>query len=400
MAPAAVADLYPGPTPAREHVPKQATVQASVLTGPKQLHLEYRHLTDPAPGELQISVLATGICGSDVAYYKNFRNGDLQAVAPLTLGHESAGVVEAIGDGVNGFCVGDRVALEVGVPCDNCRACQRGRYNLCPKMRFRSSAKSIPHFQGTLQERINHPAKWCYKIPESVSLEAAALLEPLSVAIHSTRRASIEQGDTVIVFGAGTVGLLVAAMAKLSGATTVTIVDINTKRVKYALENNFATRGYVVPHSGHNEHTEKIVDRFEEAKTLASDVVDTACAGETDVEGADVTFDCTGKEVCMQAGLYATRPGGQLIMVGMGTPIQTLQMSAAHLKEVDIIGIFRYANTYPTGIKLLASGALPSLDNMITHRFQGLDQVRDAFELASKQMDREGNLVLKVLIES
>lgn len=87
-------------------------------------------------------------------------------------------------------------------------------------------------------------------------------------------------------------------------------------------------------------------------------------------------------------------------MVGMGTPIQTLQMSAAHLKEVDIIGIFRYANTYPTGIKLLASGALPSLDNMITHRFQGLDQVRDAFELASKQMDREGNLVLKVLIET
>ncbi|KAE9980699.1 hypothetical protein BLS_008406 [Venturia inaequalis] len=382
MAPAAVADLYPGPTPAREHVPKQATVQASVLTGPKQLHLEYRHLTDPAPGELQISVLATGICGSDVAYYKNFRNGDLQAVAPLTLGHESAGVVEAIGDGVNGLV---KEADTICVP-----RCGSGvAPNPFPISRV--------HFRKGLTILRNGVISG---IPESVSLEAAALLEPLSVAIHSTRRASIEQGDTVIVFGAGTVGLLVAAMAKLSGATTVTIVDINTKRVKYALENNFATRGYVVPHSGHNEHTEKIVDRFEEAKTLASDVVDTACAGETDVEGADVTFDCTGKEVCMQASLYATRPGGQLIMVGMGTPIQTLQMSAAHLKEVDIIGIFRYANTYPTGIKLLASGALPSLDNMITHRFQGLDQVRDAFELASKQMDREGNLVLKVLIES
>ncbi|TID15165.1 GroES-like protein [Venturia nashicola] len=397
MAPAAVADLYPGQTAVREQ--KQATVQASVLTAPKQLHLEYRHLSDPAPGELQISVLATGICGSDVAYYKNFRNGDLKAVAPLTLGHESAGVVEAIGDGVSGFCVGDRVALEVGVPCDNCRACQRGRYNLCPKMRFRSSAKSIPHFQGTLQERINHPAKWCYKIPESVSLEAAALLEPLSVAIHSTRRASIEQGDTVIVFGAGSVGLLVAAMAKLSGATTVVIVDINAERVKYALDNNFATKGYVALHSGHSERAETTVDHFEEARTLASGVVSRACADETDAEGADVTFDCTGKEVCMQAGLYATRPGGQLIMVGMGTPIQTLQMSAAHLKEVDILGVFRYANTYPTGIKLLASGALPRLDNMITHRFQGLAQVRDAFELASKQTDREGNLVLKVLIE-
>lgn len=110
----------------------------------------------------------------------------------------------------------------------------------------------------------------------------------------------------MIVFGAGTVGLLVAAMAKLSGATTVTIVDINAGRVKYALDNNFATRGYVVPHSGHSESSEKTADRFEEARTLASDVVDRACAGETDFEGADVTFDCTGKEVCMQAGLYVS----------------------------------------------------------------------------------------------
>lgn len=132
------------------------------------------------------------------------------------------------------------------------------------------------------------------------------MLEPLSVAIHSTRRATIEQGDTVIVFGAGTVGLLVAAMAKLSGATTVMIADINAGRVKYALDNKFATRGYVVPHSDHNGHNEKTNDRFEEAKVLASDVVDIACAGETDFEGADVTFDCTGKEICMQAGLYVS----------------------------------------------------------------------------------------------
>jgi L-iditol 2-dehydrogenase len=110
----------------------------------------------------------------------------------------------------------------------------------------------------------------------------------------------------VIVFGAGTVGLLVAAMAKLSGATTVMIADINARRVKYALDNKFATRGYVVPQSNHNGHTEKTGDRFEEAKTLASDVVDRACAGETDFEGADVTFDCTGKEICMQTGLYVS----------------------------------------------------------------------------------------------
>lgn len=124
---------------------------------------ETRTITDPAANELQIAIKATGLCGSDCSYYSKFCNGDLQACEPLSLGHESAGIVVAIGQSVTGYQIGDRVALEVGVPCDNCRSCQRGRYNLCPKMRFRSSAKSVPHFQGTLQERINHPAKWCHK---------------------------------------------------------------------------------------------------------------------------------------------------------------------------------------------------------------------------------------------
>jgi L-iditol 2-dehydrogenase len=130
-------------------------------------------------------------------------------------------------------------------------------------------------------------------------------LEPLSVAIHSTRRASIEQGDTVIVFGAGTVGLLVAAMAKLCGATTVLIADIDAGRVEYALRNNFATKGYVVSRV---ENCEDVTERMKAAKEIASDVVAKACVGEPDFEGADVTFDCTGKEICMQAGLYVSLP--------------------------------------------------------------------------------------------
>ncbi|KAF2277776.1 GroES-like protein [Westerdykella ornata] len=394
MAPSALADIYP--IPAR-HYSKATTIQASVLHGAKDLRLETRTITDPAPNELQIAIKATGICGSDCSYYSKFRNGDLQACHPLSLGHESAGVVVAIGDAVTGFQIGDRVALEVGVPCDNCRSCQRGRYNLCPRMRFRSSAKSVPHFQGTLQERINHPAKWCYKVPPHVSLESAALLEPLSVAIHACRRASIEQGDTVIVFGAGTVGLLVAAMAKLSGATTVLIADLDSGRVNYALSNGFANKGYIV---NPTKHLNDISEKFAAAKEIADDVMEIAGLHDPDFEGADITFDCTGKEICMQAGLYATRPGGQLIMVGMGTPIQTLPMSASHLKEVDIIGIFRYANTYPVGMKILSSGVLPSLDNMVTHRFKGLASAKEAFDLATKTADKEGKLVLKVLIET
>lgn len=124
---------------------------------------EVRTIEEPAAGEVQVAIRSTGICGSDVSYYKKFANGDLCACHPLSLGHESSGEVVALGPQVTGLKIGDRVALEVGVACLQCGICRKGRYNLCKKMRFRSSAKSVPHYQGTLQERINHPAIWCHK---------------------------------------------------------------------------------------------------------------------------------------------------------------------------------------------------------------------------------------------
>lgn len=387
---------------------------------------------------MQIAIKTTGICGSDVSYYKKFANGDLCACMPLSLGHESSGVVVAIGPQVSGFSLGDRVALEVGVPCGQCTICRKGRYNLCKKMRFRSSAKSFPHFQGTLQERINHPAVWCHKLPDHVSFDAAALLEPLSVAIHAVNRASPVPGSTALVLGAGTVGLLTAAMARQSGCSTVTITDVDAGRVNYAVERGFATHGFVVPRPLHLSSSSSSICRsssgsstpldsgaatpasstlsfhsqLDSAKSLAADMLSlTKGSGpmllEDEDEGVDVTFECTGKEVCMHTALYATKPGGKVIMVGMGTPIQTLPMSVAHLKEVDILGIFRYSNTYATGIRLLSAQGrggvgtlLPSLDDMVTHRFKGLDAAKGAFELASRTFDDEGNLVLKVVIEA
>jgi L-iditol 2-dehydrogenase len=147
------------------------------------------------------------------------------------------------------------------------------------------------------------------RIPHHVSLEAAALLEPLSVAIHATKRASIETGDTAIVFGAGTVGLLVAAMAQLSGATNVLIADIDAGRVGYALKHRFASKAHVVPVPERSDMTQNKVDM---AKELAAEVVEKAFeqddnSGEDiNFEGADVVFDCTGKEICVQAGLYVS----------------------------------------------------------------------------------------------
>lgn len=429
MAPVATGEYAPAHLPSFSSKP--LTVNASVLHGPGDLRLETRTIEAPSAGELQIAVKATGICGSDVSYYKKFANGDLCACHPLSLGHESSGEVVAIGPQVTGFKLGDRVALEVGVACGQCGICRKGRYNLCKKLRFRSSAKTYPHYQGTLQERINHPAVWCHKLPDNVTYEAAALLEPLSVAIHAVNRAKPEPGSTALVIGAGTVGLLTAAMARQSGCTSVTITDIDAGRVNYALENGFATHGYVTPvsyltpsnvPSGVStpdsgimtpaSNTFSPASRFDNAKALASEILSIANPPgdfilEEDEDGVDVTFECTGKEACMHTSLYATRSGGKVIMVGMGTPIQTLPLSVAHLREIDILGIFRYANTYATGIRLLCSQArngpgfgLPSLDKMVTHRFKGLDKARGAFDIASCTSDDDGNLVIKVVIEA
>ncbi|KAL7627586.1 hypothetical protein AAE478_001779 [Parahypoxylon ruwenzoriense] len=436
MAPTAMVDITPMQLPLYSKFSNK--INASVLHGPRDLRLEVRNIEEPGPGELQIAVKSTGICGSDVSYYKKFANGDLCACAPLSLGHESSGMVVAIGPLVNGFRVGDRVALEVGIPCGQCGICRKGRYNLCKKMRFRSSAKSVPHFQGTLQERINHPAMWCHKLPDHVSFEAAALLEPLSVAIHAVNRANPAPGSTALVMGAGTVGLLTAATARQAGCTSVTITDVDAGRVDYALKKGFATHGFVAPRPLHPSSSSSSIstnsgsstplepgattpaslfsnsihDQLEGAKGLAADILSLTrlplgLRSDDEDEGVDIAFECTGKESCMHTSLYATRPGGKVIMVGMGTPIQTLPMSAAHLREVDILGIFRYANTYATGIRLVsaqgcggAGFALPSLDDMVTHRFKGLGSAKHAFELASKTVDDQGKLVLKVVIEA
>ncbi|KAK2058879.1 alcohol dehydrogenase GroES-like domain-containing protein [Colletotrichum caudatum] len=420
MAPVATGEMAPMHLPVYKS--KSSAVTASVLHGPRDLRLETRTIEEPGVGELQVAIRRTGICGSDVSYYKKFANGDLCACHPLSLGHESSGEVVAIGPQVTGFRLGDRVALEVGVPCGQCTICRKGRYNLCKKMRFRSSAKSVPHYQGTLQERINHPAAWCHKIPDHVSYEAAALLEPLSVAIHAVNRATPEPGSTALVIGAGTVGLLTAAMARQAGCAQVTITDVDAGRVNYAVERGFATHGHVVNiNSGTSTpadpgvmtpasifSVQSVQSKFDGAKSLAAEILAlTRVPGEIEMDGeddgVDVTFECTGKEVCMQTSLYATRPGGKVIMVGMGTPVQTLPLSVAHLREIDILGIFRYANTYPTGVRLLCAkgnGGLPCLDDMVTHRFKGLHNASKAFELASRTSDDEGKLVLKVVIEA
>ncbi|PSN61261.1 sorbitol dehydrogenase-like protein [Corynespora cassiicola Philippines] len=373
-------------------------IRASVLHGAKDLRIEDRTLSAPAPTELQVSVRSTGLCGSDLHYYRHYRNGDILVREPMSLGHESAGVVVDVGSEVKGFQVGDKVALEVGQPCEQCELCKGGRYNICKGMKFRSSAKAFPHAQGTLQDRINHPAAWCHKLPENISLDLGALLEPLGVAIHASRRASLPAGATVLVFGAGAVGLLVAAMAKIAGAGTVVIADIDAGRVDFAVANKFAHRGFTVP----MKRGATIEENLDIAKETAAAIGEVKKDSGAVVGEVDAVFECTGVPSCVQAAIYATRPGGKVLLIGMGTPIQTLPISAAALREVDIVGVFRYANTYPTGVEIVSKTGpdYPDFSKLVTHRFKGLESQVEAFEMAGKTKDDNGNLVIKVVLET
>lgn len=264
---------------------------------------ESRTVSPPEPNEVQIRIASTGLCGSDLHYYSHFRNGDILVREPLSLGHESSGIITAVGSSVTDFQEGDKVALEVGLPCEKCQRCQEGRYNICPNVRFRSSGKAFPHFQGTLQERINHPAKWVYKLPEEMSLDVGALLEPLGVALHAYRRSLMPENATVLVFGAGAVGLLCAAVAKVKGAKTVIIADIDAGRLDFAVQNGFAHHSYTVP----MRRGKDIDESLQIAKETAAEVGKVDSIGEV-----DVVFECTGVPSCVQAGIYVSlehRPG-------------------------------------------------------------------------------------------
>lgn len=370
-----------------------------------------------------MAVKSTGLCGSDLHYYSHYRNGDIQVRQPMTLGHESAGTVTAVGSGVTGLKPGDNVALEVGLPCGECKLCAEGRYNICRAMSFRSSAKSFPHAQGTLQEQISHPAAYCHRLPDGVPLELGALAEPLSVALHAGDRARLDPGATVLVLGAGAVGLLCCAVSKVLGARNVVVADINADRVRWAVDRGFADASVVVP----MKRPDTIEAKLEFAREVAALVAGAKTAAGEALGDVDATFECTGVESCLQAAIYvslvsfflccipghirtptnpvhanvqSTQPGGKILIIGMGNPIQTLPISAASLKEVDLVGVFRYANTYPRVIELLAGGnpKLPPVAELITHRYDGLDSIPEAFGMAGKVKDDKGDLVLKVMV--
>lgn len=411
------------------------TTPALVLHGAKDLRLvstpsppdaieytndqESKPCPPPADAEVQVAIRATGLCGSDLHYYSHGRNGDFVVREPMCLGHESSGVVTAVGPNVTSLQPGDRVALEVGLPCRACTYCQTGRYNICPDMKFRSSAKIFPHLDGTLMERTNHPADMCHKLPDNVSFAGGALVEPLAVCLHALRRSnppskadidlavSLNGPSAALIFGAGAIGLLLAgALAVNASFSDIVVADIDPARLAIADALGLGIKTFLIPKNPAGgtppprdaPHADQTAFALQNAQCIAASLKE---ANGIAPVGFSRVYDCTGVPACVQAGIYAAAPGAVLVQIGMGNPVQTLPVGAAALREVDIIGVFRYdGHAYPAAIALMASGKFARVEEkVVTHRVS-LENGDRAFALAGNGVDEEGTPVVKVMIES
>jgi L-iditol 2-dehydrogenase len=346
------------------------------------------------PGHVPAGALSASLRSASltpVHYYLHGANGTFKIRDPLVLGHESCGIVTAVGPNTH-LAVGDRVALEVGISCRTCAYCKEGRYNLCPGMRFCSSAKTHPHLDGTLCEAMVHPAHLCHKLPAKVSMTEAALAEPLSVVLHAYKKAALRPGARVLVIGAGAVGLLAAALVKGCGASTVVQVDIEEPKLAFAKEMGWADATFTLPRGPRVSGTESLA-----AAQANWDLLKASPAAEGLEAGFDAVFECTGVEPCMQLACFAAASGGKVLFVGMGTPQMLLPAAATLLREVDLHGVFRYANTYPEALALLGSGRLGDVGKMVTQRYS-LERAGEAFEAVKAGKDKDGKPVIKVVV--
>jgi L-iditol 2-dehydrogenase len=326
------------------------TAEVAVLVAPGTIVLEERPIPVPGLGQVLIEVSAVGVCGSDIHYFSDGRIGDFVVEAPLVLGHEAAGVVRGLGVGVRGLEVGQRVAMEPGIPCKRCRACRTGHYNLCPDVRFFAT----PPIDGTFARFVVHEEDFCYPLPDNLSDDAGALLEPLSVGVWAAWKARIAVGDRVLITGAGPIGLLAAAVARSTGAREVVVTDVREARLALALQMGATS---VVAASG------------DELLEVADQV--------------DVLLECSGSPDALEAGLRVLGPAARAVVVGMSPdPRVPVALALVQRQEVELTGTFRYANTYPTAMALASSGAI-HLDDLVTGHY-GLAQVAEALSVGRR----------------
>jgi len=327
---------------------------AARLRGPRDIRVEcVPHPGPPRNNEVLVRVTASGICGSDLHTYLDGRIGDTVVKSPVILGHEFAGVVEAIGKNVRHFRVGVRVAVDPAQPCERCDLCQRGHPNLCRRMHF---CGLFPD-NGSFAESIRVPANTCFRVPESIDDVAAAMLEPLGVALHATKLGKIQKGGRVAILGVGPIGLLLVQTAKLAGAREIFVADPLAYRVRCA-----------------RKFGAKLLPRKAEV---------------------DVAFEAAWGGDAIEQAVELTRPGGRVVLVGIPSrDVCAFKHSLARRKGLTILLSRRMQHTYPLAIRLAATGRV-DLHSFVSHKFP-LERAAEAFAMNADYKDR----VLKVVIQS
>ncbi len=325
------------------------TMRVSVLRAAGEVAVAERPIPVPGAGEVLVRVSAVGVCGSDVHYYDHGRIGPYVVDHPLVLGHEAGGVVERVGPGVTSLVEGQRVSVEPGVPCRTCPQCLAGRYNLCPDVKFFAT----PPYDGAFAEFVVMPAGFVFPVPDTVSDDAAGLVEPLSVGVWACRRTRVEPGSRVLVTGAGPIGLIAAQTARAYGAVEVAITDVSAHRLALAAELG-----------------------------LTAIDVSTTSPADTGFE-PDVLLECSGNARATWDAVGVVARAGRVALVGMGGDEVRLPLSYVQDRELVITGAFRYANTWPTAIGLAASGQV-ALDPLVTGHY-GLADVESALTAARRE---------------
>ena len=330
-------------------------MKAIVAHAAKDVRIEDVPEEQPGPGEVKLRLATGGICGSDLHYYNHGGFGTVRLKQPMILGHEVSAIVEALGEGVDGFSVGELVAVSPSRPCRTCKYCQQGLHNQCLNMRFYGSAMPFPHIQGAFRQSLVAGAVQCVSAGDLTPGEAA-MAEPLAVTLHATRRAGEMLGKRVLVTGCGPIGVLSILAARRAGAAEIVATDLSDFTLAMA-----KTAG-----------ADRTINSKDEPEALA--------AYSADKGTFDVLYECSGAAAALCGGIAALRPRAVIVQLGLGGDM-SLPMMAITAKELDLRGSFRFHEEFATGVSLMRNGLI-DVKPLITHTVR-LEDALSAFEIAS-----------------
>ncbi len=342
-------------------------MKAAFLTGIRQIEIKDIKKPVPRKGEVLVKMVSVGICGSDVHYYRTGRIGSQVVKYPFIVGHECSGIVEEITDTVTNVSVGNRVAIEPAVSCGVCEFCISGRPNICPKVKFLGTpaTSGAPAIEGTLREYITIHAGNALPIPESMSFEEATLTEVMAIALHSVDLAKINPGETVAVFGSGSIGLGILITAKLSGASTIFATDLLQSRLDMAKK-----LGADCVISPRHKNPLEIIKEM------------------TGGRGVDVTFEAAGEQETINHSLDAVRIGGRVVIVGI-PEVDKISYSPEIRRKELVIHHVRRSNKANRDlervISLMGKGIL-KVNPLVTHKFP-LNKIKDALDMVDGYKD-------------